>query len=375
MVLKGVHAQTNFMYEVDGQLIGPGSGTHDLLEYGGTGTGRAQIELAAKTQAQLQAAREAQAREAQATVLPKETDGAGPSTSAAAPPASSVPPPSAALLPGAQKIDLGKLRAELNLVPLDPSTAAAARTRARGGRKQGVRMARMPRAGNEVSLPAPRARSTPAGRSTRDRGSSEGRSRSRSKGTGRGGESGDSESGWGSESDDTSSDSSIDWSDRAGPAARRITRGLEAQYAGAALRRRMERDGYDGWADPSEECVYCGEDDFQPDFGPRTFIYCSCCSRFGTHVACESAVSRVPLTERHVTGQAPWYCSAECRVVQEGFDGLLGVTRACPVQGPEGSKARTLEIVTVRERIEKFNMHVKELCERSCRTEFIWHWH
>ncbi|KAK9856855.1 hypothetical protein WJX84_001296 [Apatococcus fuscideae] len=54
-------------------------------------------------------------------------------------------------------------------------------------------------------------------------------------------------------------------------------------------------------------CVHCRLSDFQQNFGPRTFVCCTCCQDRGTHKECEEKRSGRPISEDFLA--ADWFCS------------------------------------------------------------------
>ncbi|KAL6758250.1 hypothetical protein V8C86DRAFT_3025593 [Haematococcus lacustris] len=62
----------------------------------------------------------------------------------------------------------------------------------------------------------------------------------------------------------------------------------------------------------TEECMYCGKNDWQSTFGPRTFIRCSCCVVKAMHVECHTKATGAVLDASILSSDAVLLCSKEC---------------------------------------------------------------
>lgn len=62
------------------------------------------------------------------------------------------------------------------------------------------------------------------------------------------------------------------------------------------------------WAKAEELCKYCGKNDYEFGFGPRTLSICFCCQAVGAHVACEERCEGTRLCQATVEARE-WFCS------------------------------------------------------------------
>ena len=85
------------------------------------------------------------------------------------------------------------------------------------------------------------------------------------------------------------------------------------------------------WAEAKDLCIYCGVNDYSPDFGPRTLLICCSCQAKGGHVECEQKARGAVLTEQDVQ-QEPWFCS-EVSCFTSDLDGCESAETVvlCPI--------------------------------------------